>query len=376
MRVAMADHYVAFSIPFFLLLIGLESLFFWRKNRSSLRINDSLTNMSCGIITLIFELFTKGGLFLTFAYLSNRLGLFEWNMGSAFTWILFFFVYDFFYYWGHRLSHTVNFMWNGHLPHHQSEEYNFTVALRQGALQDTLMFPVFLPMAIMGCPLEVFATVLLLNKFFQFWIHAKAIGRVPYIEGILNTPSAHRVHHAVNPRYVDKNHGGVIMLWDKLFGTWAEERDEEPCVYGVRQPYRSWDPLYAHVDWWARLWKDAVNTEKWTDKIRLWFMPTGWRPADVTKSDPWKPYDIENYKKYDPAVSLWQKVAAITLFLATLPIISHLLFEQFSLPLWNKAGLAVVIIACLYACAYLLNGTKRKSLELAPTNSTNEGFPS
>src|SRR5690554_6180175 len=120
-RVAMADHYVAFSIPFFLLLIGLESLFFWRKNRSSLRINDSLTNMSCGIITLIFELFTKGGLFLIFAYLSNRLGLFEWNMGSAFTWILFFFVYDFFYYWGHRLSHTVNFMWSGHLPHRSEE---------------------------------------------------------------------------------------------------------------------------------------------------------------------------------------------------------------------------------------------------------------
>ncbi|WP_161494470.1 sterol desaturase family protein [Marinobacter salexigens] len=370
----MADHYVAFSIPFFLLFIGLESFFFWRKNRTSLRVNDSLTNMSCGIITLIFELFTKGGLFLIFAYLSNRFGLFEWNMGSAFTWILFFFVYDFFYYWGHRLSHTINFMWNGHLPHHQSEEYNFTVALRQGALQDTLVFPIFLPMAFMGCPIEVFATVLLLNKFFQFWIHTKAIGRVPLIEGVFNTPSAHRVHHAVNPRYIDKNYGGVVMFWDKLFGTWAEERDEEPCVYGVRKPYRSWDPLYAHVDWWARLWKDAVNTEKWTDKIKLWFMPTGWRPADVNESDPWTPYDIENYKKYDPDVSIWQKTMSVALFLATLPLISHLLFEQFTLPLWKKAVLSVVIMVCLYACAYLLNGTKRKAFAAMAGKNTNEGF--
>ncbi len=354
----MADHYVAFSIPFFLLFIALESAFFWQKNRTPLRLNDSLTNMSCGIVTLIFELFTKGGLFLIFALVSNKFGLVEWDVGSAITWILFFFVYDFFYYWGHRLSHTVNFMWSGHLPHHQSEEYNFTVALRQGAFQDTLMFPVFIPMAIMGCPIEVFATVLLLNKFFQFWIHTRAIGRVPVIEGILNTPAAHRVHHAVNTRYIDKNYGGVIMLWDRLFGTWAEECEEEPCVFGVRKPYRSWNPIAAHVDWWARLWEDAVATERWADKLKLWFMPTGWRPADVARSNPWKPYDIARYEKYDPEASLWQKTVSVALFLATLPLISHLLLEQFSLPLWNKVGFAIVILACLYASAYFLNGSK------------------
>ncbi len=351
----MADHYVAFSIPFFLVFITLEAFFFWRKNKEKLRINDTLTNLSCGIVTLIFELFTKGGLFFIFDFISRQFGIFDWDMSAVLTWIIFFFVYDFFYYWGHRLAHNVNFMWSGHLPHHQSEEYNLSVALRQGALQDTLNFPVFIPMAIMGCPIEVFATTLLLNKFFQFWIHTRAIGRVPFIEGILNTPSAHRVHHAVNPIYVDKNHGGFIMLWDKLFGTWSEERKEEPCVFGVRKPYRSWNPLFAHIDWWSRLWKDAVNTQHWTDKIKLWFMPTGWRPADVQHSDPWEQYDIDQYQKYNPKVNTLRTISSLALFALTLPLISYLLFEQFNLPFLEKAGISLLILGCLYMCGRWLS---------------------
>ncbi|MFD2230811.1 sterol desaturase family protein [Alkalimarinus sediminis] len=354
----MVDHYVAFSIPVFLLLIAFEAIYFWRRHHEKFRINDTMTNLSCGIVTLIFEVFTKGGLFLFFNYISKNFGVAEWDMNSASTWIIFFFIYDFFYYWGHRLSHSINFMWSGHLPHHQSEEYNLSVALRQGAFQDTVNFPVFLPMAIMGCPIEVFATVLLLNKFFQLWVHTRSIGRVPLIEGILNTPSAHRVHHAVNPIYVDRNHGGVIMLWDKLFGTWADEREEEPCIFGVRKPYRSWNPLYAHIEWWSRLWKDAVQTKRWRDKVKLWFMPTGWRPADVTASNPWEPYDIDRYQKYDPKVSTGRKVLSIVLFMLTLPMISHLLLEQFNLPLLDKVIISGGILVCLYTCGLLLGGGK------------------
>lgn len=352
----MADHYIAFSIPFFLLFIFLEALYFWRKNTHMLRLNDGLTNLSCGIVTLIFEVFTKGALFVFFDFMVRQFAIVSWQTEAISTWIVFFFVYDFFYYWGHRLSHSINFFWNGHLPHHQSEEYNFTVALRQGALQDTLVFPVFLPMAIMGCPVEVFASVLLLNKFFQFWVHTRAIGRVPFIEGVLNTPSAHRVHHAVNPIYVDKNLGGVVMLWDRLFGTWSAEREDEPCVFGVRKPYRSWNPLFAHVDWWTRLWKDANHTYSWRNKIKLWFMSTGWRPSDAQQSDPWEPYDIEGYKKYDPPVTMARKGLAIVLFMLTLPLISHLLYEQFSLALFEKVGFAAAILVCLYCVGLLLSG--------------------
>ena len=198
---------------------------------------------------------------------------------------------------------------------------------------------------------------MLLNKFAQFWVHTKAIGRVPFIEGILNTPSAHRVHHAVNPIYLDKNHGGVLMVWDKVFGTWQSELDSEPCIYGVRKPYRSWNPLYAHVDWWARLWQDAVNTNKWSDKIKLWFMPTGWRPDDVMKNDPWQPYDIEHYQKYDPQVTVSTKVLAVVMFLVTLPVISHLLYEQFTLSFYEKFGYSIIILACLYVSGALLSGS-------------------
>lgn len=357
----LADHYVAFSIPFFLLFIALETIFFWQKNTHKLRLNDGLTNLSCGIVTLIFELFTKGGLFLAFDYISRNFGYMQWSMESAFTWIVFFFVYDFFYYWAHRFSHRINFIWGGHLPHHQSEEYNFTVALRQGAFQDTVNFPVFLPMALMGCPIEVFAGVLLLNKFFQFWIHTRAIGRVPYIEGIINTPAAHRVHHAVNAIYVDKNYGGFIMLWDRLFGTWVAEREDEPCVFGVRKPYRSWNPLYAHIDWWMRLWKDAAHTVRWRDKILLWFMPTGWRPKDVLQIDPWQPYDIAQYEKFDPLVSPTKKIVAVALFALTVPMISHLLYEQFTMPFLEKVLMSSGILLCLFMCGALLNNTHLSS---------------
>lgn len=350
----MADHFIAFSIPFFLVLIALEAIYLWRTKKQAFRINDTLTNLNCGIVTLIFELFTKAGLFVIFDYVSRHWGVTRWDSANYSTWIVFFFVYDFFYYWGHRFAHRINFMWGGHLPHHQSEEYNLSVALRQGAFQDTVNFPVFLPMALMGCPIEVFATVLLLNKFFQLWVHTETIGRVPWIEGILNTPSAHRVHHAVNPAYVDKNHGGVIMLWDRLFGTWASERDTEPCVYGVRKPYRSWNPLVAHIDWWKLLWRDSVNTKRWQDKIKLWFKPTGWRPQDVARLDPWLPFDMERHQKFNPNLSRTRAVIAVLLFLATLPLVSHLLYQQFTLPLVDKIALAAVVVLCINSCGALL----------------------
>ncbi len=349
----MADHYVSFSIPFFLLFFAIEAIYFRYRNQHKYRINDTISNLSCGTVTLIFELFTKGFLFVIFDTVVANFSIMQWSLQDASTWIVFFFVYDFFYYWGHRLSHTINLWWGGHLPHHQSEEYNLTVALRQGAFQDTLNFPVFIPMAIMGCPIEVFASTILLNKFFQFWIHSRAIGRVPLIEGIFNTPSAHRVHHSVNPIYVDKNHGGFLMIWDKVFGTWSEERASEPCIYGVRKPYRSWNPIAAHVDWWSRLWTDACNTKRWSDKLKIWFMPTGWRPDDVQKSDPWDKYDIDRYQKYDSKVSGYKNLITILLFLLTIPAISYLIDEQFNLPFAEKAGLSLLVLVCLYLCGRL-----------------------
>lgn len=346
----MADYYISYSIPFFLLFFAIEAAYFWYRNTPKYRINDTVSNLGCGMVTLVFEVFTKGFLFIIFDIISRQFSPFQWSTDDVSTWIIFFFVYDFFYYWAHRLAHTINYLWGGHLPHHQSEEYNLTVALRQGALQDTLNFPVFLPMALMGCPIEVFASTILFNKFYQFWIHTQAIDRVPFIEGILNTPSAHRVHHSVNRIYVDKNHGGFLMIWDKVFGTWSEERASEPCVYGVRKPYRSWDPIFAHIDWWARIWKDAKNTNKWSDKLKIWFMPTGWRPEDVKQSDPWSEYNILTYKKYNPKVSGYKTLITLLVFALTIPATSYLLDEQFTMPLYEKIGIAVAILIALYFC--------------------------
>lgn len=343
---------IAAATPVFLVLIGLE---IWIAQRRRLRAHglaDSLTSMACGVWTVTVEVFTKGALLLLYAWIAGRYALAHFDRQAWFTWLLFFLLLDFLYYWAHRWSHEINFLWGVHSPHHQSEEFNLTTALRQGAFQDTFHMPIFLPMALLGCPVDVFITLLTFNKFYQFWIHTRLIGKVPLIEGILNTPSAHRVHHAVNDIYLDRNYGGTLMVWDRLFGTWIAESDS--CVYGVRKPFHSWNAVWAQFAWFADLWRDAIRARRPLDRLTIWVRRTGWRPADVALDDPHPPFALADVRRFTATRGRKWAGLAVGLFVLSVALNNILLTWLTSLPLTMKLLLSGSVTLLLAGMAWAL----------------------
>jgi len=197
---------------------------------------------------------------------------------SAPAWIVCFLGVDFCYYWFHRKSHEMNALWAAHVVHHQSEEYNLSVALRQSSLQAGFSWVFYLPLALLGFPPVMFATLVAFNTLYQFWIHTRAIGRLGPLEWVFNTPSHHRVHHARNPEYIDRNHGGTLIVWDRLFGTFR--REEQEPVYGITRPLASWNPLWANLHYWCELREKLRRIRRGSDRLRLLLARPGWMPED------------------------------------------------------------------------------------------------
>lgn len=276
---------VILSIPVFFVLILVELIYDSvqrrKNNPGTYRLNDAFTNISCGIIDQATGVFAKvltiGVYALVYEMLVN---LTPWSIPSHWTtWILCFVAVDLAYYWSHRLSHEVNLFWTGHVVHHQSEDYNLSVALRQGAFQKVLMLWVYLPLAAIGFPTEWFVVSIGINLLYQFWIHTEYVDKMGWLEYILNTPSHHRVHHGRNPKYIDKNHAGVFIIWDRMFGTFKEE--EERPTYGITSPLNTFNPVMAHVQPFADLWRDTRSIPNWSDRVRYLFSPPGWYPESM-----------------------------------------------------------------------------------------------
>ena len=220
-----------------------------------------------------------------------------------------FIVQDFAGYWIHRLNHRVNILWNKHIIHHSSEEFNLSCALRQSISETFRFFTFFwIPAAIMGIPSEIFAIVAPVHLFLQFWYHTRLIDKMGVLEYFLVTPSHHRVHHAINPEYLDKNYSQIFIIWDKLFGTFQYEMADVKPVYGTLRPSRTWNPILINFKHLIQLIKDAWSTKKFEDKFKIWFMPTGWRPNDVIGKYPLSqienPYEQKKYKTENSIVLL------------------------------------------------------------------------
>jgi hypothetical protein len=209
---------------------------------------------------------------------------------------------DFAGYWTHRIAHEYNLFWNNHIIHHSSEEFNLACALRQSISGIIKIFTVFLlPAALLGVPENVVAIVAPLHLFAQFWYHTRHIGRMGFLEKIIVTPSHHRVHHAINHEYIDKNYSQIFIFWDKWFGTFQEEIPGVEPVYGITRPAHTWNPIKINFMHLWLLIKDAWRTRSWRDKLRIWLMPTGWRPADVAEKYPvYKIGDVFHFDKYEP----------------------------------------------------------------------------
>jgi sterol desaturase/sphingolipid hydroxylase (fatty acid hydroxylase superfamily) len=300
-------NYVLYAVPFFFLLIGIELIADRLRGTSSYRTADALNSLSAGVLSTTSGLLTKVVGLLTYTFAWQHLALFELPASSLWVWLLAFVFYDFCYYWNHRLGHERNVLWAAHSVHHQSEEYNLSTALRQTSTGFLFGWVFYLPMAIAGVPPLVFFTVGALNLLYQFWVHTRHVPKLGWLEWIFITPSNHRVHHAQNPVYMDRNYGGVFILWDRLFGTFQEELDEEPVIFGVTTPLASWNPLWANLQFYVQLWRDAVRAESRWDKLRIWFMRTGWRPADVAERYPQAKPDLSRFIKFEVPLGLAQK---------------------------------------------------------------------
>lgn len=300
---------IVLSIPLYFLLIGIELLAERWQQTSRYHLHDALTNISCGLTQQVTGVFMKVLGVGAYALLYQHAAL--WHVPR--TWLtgaLLFVLTDFCYYWAHRFSHEVNLFWGGHVVHHQSEDYNLSVALRQGSWQELFTFAFYLPLAVLGFEPAFFVVVSALVTLYQFWIHTEFIGRLGPLEWVLNTPSHHRVHHARNPRYLDRNYAGALIIWDRLFGTF--EPEIEPPIYGTTTPLASWNPVWANLAHYQQLWQQVRHTPGAADKLRTLFGRPGWRPAHAGGPYVVPEVDVAAYRKYATPVPLslnWYVVA-------------------------------------------------------------------
>ncbi|CRL49903.1 sterol desaturase family protein [Pseudomonas sp. URMO17WK12:I11] len=324
--------FILYAVPFFIVLIAVELLADRWRGVSHYRVADAINSMSTGVLSTTTGLLTKGVGLLTYGFALEHVALFELSADSVWVWVLAFFLYDFCYYWLHRMGHERNILWAAHSVHHQSEEYNLSTALRQTSTGFLLGWIFYLPMAVLGVPLLVFVSVAALNLLYQFWVHTRHIPKLGWFEWFFVSPSNHRAHHAQNALYMDRNYGGVFIIWDRLFGSFQEEDDNEPVIFGVTTPLASWNPLWANVQFYVQLWNDARRAERTWDKLRIWFMRTGWRPADVAARYPMNKPDLNLFRKFEVPLDGRQQLYVALQFCAYIALGSYLMNLERSLP--------------------------------------------
>ncbi|HET6541910.1 MAG TPA: sterol desaturase family protein [Chryseolinea sp.] len=341
---------IVLSIPIFFILIGIELLIERFTHKDLYRFPDAIANISCGITSQL------SGLFLTFLGIGVYTILFEkfafFSLQPTwYYWLVLFLLVDLAYYWGHRMSHEVNLFWGGHVVHHQSEEYNLSVALRQSSLQTVWTFAFNLPIALLGFDPLHFVLVSAFNTLYQFWIHTETIGKMGWFEYIFNTPSHHRVHHGRNPKYIDKNHAGSLIIWDKMFGTFQPE--EEKPTYGITKPINSWNPVFANISHYVEMSKDMKRIPSWSDKIKYMFMKPGWLPASLGGYRAAPEIDPSVHKKYETPAPMLLNLYVFFQFVLCLGGASLFLFfaKEFTLP--EKAFISLLITVVVVNCGVL-----------------------
>jgi len=349
---------IVLATPVFLLAIAVEWLVGLRRGRNTYRLADALNSIGLGIMSQLVGVFSKLFAIGIYTIAYQHAAIWRLPADALWVWLFALLFYDLCYYWYHRLGHTVAVLWAAHVVHHQSEDYNLSTALRQTSSGWIGGWLFYLPMAIAGVPPLVFGTVALVDLLYQFWVHTQQVGRLGWFDRCFCAPSNHRVHHAVNERYLDRNYGGILIVWDRLFGSFQPEDDADPCVYGTRAPLRSWNPVWANLHTYADLARDAWRARRWSDKLRVFLMHPGWRPADVAAKWPKAPYDIAVFERYDPSVSRARAAVALVLFGTLLLATTTLLWNAHRLALGEQLGAALAIVAGLWAVGALCAPTR------------------
>ncbi len=344
---------IVLATPLFFLLIGIEYAVGRRRGRDTYRLNDALNSIGLGVLSQLAGVFSAALTLGVYTLVFRHASLWQLPGNAIWVWVVGLLFYDFCYYWHHRLGHTVALLWGAHVVHHQSEDYNLSTALRQTGSGWLAGWLFYLPMALLGFPPLVVGAVALIDRLYQYWVHTQHIGKLGRFDRWFCLPSNHRVHHAVNDRYLDKNFGGILIVWDRLFGSYAEEDDAEPCVYGTRGPLRSWNPVWANLQHYAEMALDARRASNWADRLRIWFKHPGWRPADVAAKWPKPAFDIRKVERYDPPMPRGAQIAAVATFVALLGATTAFLWNAHRLSLMQQFAIAGLVVALLWGIGWL-----------------------
>jgi len=349
---------IVLATPVFFLLIAIELAIGYKRRRNTYRLADAVSSISLGMLSQTSAVFTRLLRIGIYTALFEHVAL--WRNDAFWMsvpgWLLALVFYDFCYYWLHRMGHESAVLWAAHAVHHQSQDYNLSTALRQTSSGALLGWVFYVPMALAGVPPLVFAVVGLIDLLYQFWVHTEQVGRLGWFDRWFCSPSNHRVHHAVNDPYLDKNYGGILIMWDRMFGTFKDEDDREKCVYGTRGLLNSWDPLWANAQVYAGLAHDSWHARNWLDKLRVWLKPPGWRPADVAERFPKPAFSMAQMVPYHPPMARAVQWFALVQFALMLAGVAAFLWQADSAPLAENAIWFATLLVAQWALGAVMQG--------------------
>ncbi|MBU6377521.1 MAG: sterol desaturase family protein [Gammaproteobacteria bacterium] len=347
---------IVYAIPVFMVSILLEAWVAHRRGVHAYDIPDAITSLNFGILSQVAGVFLRVVTFGAYIWVFEHLRITTLPVDQWWVWVAALVAYDFIYYWVHRCGHEVNAMWAAHQVHHSSEWFNLSTALRQTSTGAFLSFPFYLPMAIAGVPPLVFGTVALIDLLYQYWVHTELVRKLGWVDRVFVTPSNHRVHHGQNDYCIDRNYGGILILWDRLFGTFAEERDAEPVVYGIRKPLASCNPVWGNLNVYRDVLRKSLLERTGSGALRTWIDPPAGRdaplphldPASVHRYDPNTPRGVRRYVVVQYALLAF----AVTHFLAVVPGLEPAL----------RILYALAIVISVLSIGWLLEGRRHAKL--------------
>ena len=345
---------IVYAIPVFIVLMAVEFAVGVATGRNVYRLNDAVGSLTAGILSQVSGVFMLALSVGVYVLIFNRFALFALGGDDWRVWVGALIVYDFFYYWNHRIDHEVGLFWAAHVVHHQSDRFNLSTALRQPSTGAFLGWIFYLPMAVAGVPPVVFVGVGLIDLLYQFWIHTELVGRLGWFDRVFASPSNHRVHHGINDLYLDKNYGGVLILWDRLFGTF--EPEVERPVFGVRGGLATFDPIGANFSYYATMADLCRRATDWRDKLRVWVAPPGWVPANLRPKAPPPPFDLTAVRPYDPPAGPTASILALAALAAMIGATTAFLAAAPGLPLGAGLAMFAALAGSLWALGALLDG--------------------
>ena len=356
--------YVPYAVPFFLLAILIELAYGIIKKNNTYRLNDAISSLFMGSLRTANKviILSLGG--YVFYLIETHNSLWRMDGSSPLVWIFAFVVYDFFYYWFHRMSHERQIFWASHVAHHQSEDYNLSTALRQTGTGAFVTWIFYIPVFLIGVPSYVFVSVASINLIYQFWVHSEHIPKLGWYEKFFVTASNHRVHHAQNENYIDKNYGGVFIIWDRMFGTYKEEDDAVTPIYGIRSKIDTFNPIWANLHIYVKMFKDIWYAQSLKEKFFVPFARTGWQPSASSMAVEKDDFNPATFKKYDPQIPTKIKFYAFFQFFL-LSLVGLLLLESGTLN-YEQLWVTVSMMAFTMYCTSLwLDGKEGFTLEIA-----------